>query len=133
MTENVCIGIDVSKASLDWALWPAGRSGQNPNDDEGIAALVALCQALLPERIVLEATGGYEVACASALLAAGLPVVVVNPRQVRDFAKALGRLAKTDALDAAVLARFAAAIRPELRPMPDEQARELEALVALTC
>lgn len=130
MTERACIGIDVSKASLDWALWPVGLGGRTSNDDEGIAALVTQCRALNPERIVLEATGGYEVICATALLAAGLPVVVVNPRQVRDFAKALGLLAKTDALDAHVLARFAAVIRPELRPLPDEQARELEALVA---
>lgn len=129
MTEKVCIGIDVSKARLDWASWPAGRSVQATNDDDGIATLVTQCLELKPERIVLEATGGYEVACAAALMAAGLPVVVINPRQVRDFAKAIGRLAKTDALDAQVLAQFATAIRPELRPLPSEQARELEALV----
>jgi transposase len=130
MTEKTQIGIDVSKAALDWALWPAGDAGQLANDDAGIAALVQQCQRLAPERIVLEATGGYEVACATALLAAGLPVVVVNPRQVRDFAKAIGRLAKTDTLDARVLAQFAAAIRPELRTLPNEASRELEALVA---
>ncbi|MGH3849020.1 MAG: IS110 family transposase [Pseudonocardiaceae bacterium] len=130
MTEKLCVGIDVSKATLDWAAWPASGCGQMSNDDAGIASLVARCRELAPERIVLEATGGYEMACATALLAAGLPVAVVNPRQVRDFAKALGRLAKTDALDAEVLARFAAAIRPELRPLPDETARELEARVA---
>lgn len=130
MNQRISVGIDVSKGSLDWAAWPAGGGGQMANDDDGIAALVARCRELGPERIVLEATGGYEVACASALLAAELPVVVVNPRQVRDFAKALGLLAKTDALDAQVLARFAGVIRPELRPLPDETARELEALIA---
>lgn len=130
MTQKLSIGIDVSKAALDWAQWPHSAGGQHANDDEGIAQLVAYCCTQSPERIVLEATGGYEVACATALLAAGLPVVVVNPRQVRDFAKALGRLAKTDRLDAQVLAHFAAVIQPQLRPLPDEQARELDALVA---
>lgn len=129
MTEQVCIGIDVSKARLDWAQWPPQGSGQQANDDQGITVLVAHCRGLNIERVVLEATGGYEVGCATALLAAGLPVVVVNPRQVRDFAKALGLLAKTDSLDAAVLARFAHVIRPELRPLPDEQAQALEALM----
>ena len=130
MTEKACIGIDVSKASLDWAVWPGKAGGRQANDEEGIARIVAHCRELEVERVVLEATGGYEVGCATALLAAGLPVVIVNPRQVRDFAKALGLLAKTDALDAMVLARFAQAIRPELRPLPDEQAQALEALMA---
>jgi transposase len=129
MTERTCIGIDVSKASLDWALWPAGATGQVANDDNGIAALVTLCRERHPERVVLEATGGYEVHCATALLAAGLPVAVVNPRQARDFARAVGRLAKTDVLDAGVLAQFAAVIRPAPRPLPDVPARELEAMV----
>jgi transposase len=130
MSEKSCIGIDVSKSGLDWAAWPTGASGRQANDEEGIAQLIAQCQQIQPERIVLEATGGYEVACATALLAAGLPVVVVNPRQIRHFARAVGLLAKTDALDARVLARFAQAIRPDLRPLPDEQAQALEALMA---
>lgn len=130
MMEQVCIGIDVSKAHLDWAQWPTGSSGRQANDDQGVAELVAHCQGLKVERVVLEATGGYEVGCATALLAAGLPVVVVNPRQVRDFARAVGLLAKTDALDAVVLARFAHVIQPELRALPDEQAQALEALIA---
>jgi len=130
MTQKQCIGIDVSKAVLDWATWPQESEGQQAHTDEGIAQLVTYCLELDPERIVLEATGGYEVACATALMAVGLPVVVVNPRQVRDFAKALGRLAKTDRLDARVLAQFAGVIRPQLRRLADEPARELEALVA---
>lgn len=129
MTNNSCVGIDVSKAVLDWAQ-SEGAAGQVGNDEDGIAALVVQCRELNPARIVLEATGGYEVACATALMSAGLPVVVVNPRQVRDFAKAVGRWAKTDALDARVLAQFAAVIRPQVRPLPDEKARELEALIA---
>jgi len=124
------IGIDVSKSRLDWAVWPDKTAGRLPHDEDGIAQLVGQCRQLRPDRVVLEATGGYEVNCATALLAAGLPVVVVNPRQIRDFAKALGLLAKTDALDALVLARFAQAIRPELRALPDQQAQALEALIA---
>jgi transposase len=129
--ETTAIGIDVSKAALDAAVWPAGApSTRFANDEDGIRALTDWAGKHRPGRIVLEATGGYEVAVATALLAAGLPVAVVNPRQVRDFAKATGRLAKTDALDAQVLARFAAVIRPELRSLPDQAARELAALVA---
>jgi transposase len=124
------IGIDVSKAALDWASWPAGSGGQVTNDEEGIALLVARCLELGPQCIVLEATGGYEVVCASALAAAGLPVAVVNPRQVRDFAKAIGQVAKTDALDAQIQARFAAVIRPQIRALAGDQAQELEALIA---
>jgi len=130
MTEQRCLGIDVSKASLDVAQWPLAERVQYANDDAGITQLVAYCQRWPLILIVLEATGGYEVACAVALAAADLPVVVVNPRQVRDFAKATGRLAKTDVLDAEVLARFAAVIRPDVRGVPDEKARELEALMA---
>jgi len=130
MTQPLCIGIDVSKATLDWAGWPAGSGGRYSNDEEGIASLVTQSLELRPLCIVLEATGGYEVACAGALAAAGLPVAVVNPRQVRDFAKAVGQIAKTDTLDAVVLARFAAAVRPQIRALPDDKAQELEALIA---
>ena len=130
MTQSLCIGIDVSKLALDWASYPAEGSGRFANDEQGIDALVARCLELRPQCIVLEATGGYEAACAGALAAAGLPVAVVNPRQVRDFAKAIGQIAKTDTLDAEVLARFAAVIRPQIRPLPDDKAQELEALIA---
>ena len=100
------------------------------NDDAGIATLVARLQAVQPTLIVLEATGGYQRAVVAALAATGLPVVVVNPRQARDFAKATGQLAKTDALDARALAHFAEAVRPTPRPLPDAQADELRALLA---
>jgi transposase len=126
---RVCVGIDVSKAALDVALRPQGTAWRCTNDEAGIAELVARLQPLAPQLIVLEATGGLERLAVAALALAGLPVAVVNPRQVRDFAKATGRLAKTDALDAAVLAHFAEAIRPQPRPLPDEQSQALAALV----
>lgn len=126
----VWIGIDVAKAWVDVAIRPCGESWRVGNDAAGIAALVQRIQALTPQVVVLEATGGYERAVAGALAAAGLPVAVVNPRQVRAFAKATGRLAKTDALDAHVLAHFGAAVQPEPRPVPDAQAHALTALLA---
>ncbi len=125
-----CIGIDVSQATLDVAVFPSGERWQVSNADAGISQLVARLQALAPERIVLEATAGYELPLLAALGSAGLPVVAANPRQVRDFARATGRLAKTDALDAQILAQFAAAVRPKLRPLPDAATRELSAIVA---
>src|SRR5262249_43344339 len=100
------------------------------NDPDGIAALVARLARLQPALIVLEATGGYEMPLAAALQVAGLPVAVVNPRQARDFAKATGRLAKTDTIDATMLAHFAEAIRPAPRPVADPRVRHLEALLA---
>jgi len=100
------------------------------NDDRGITQVTAYLRAMKPALVVMEATGGLELPVATALAAAGLPLAVVNPRQVRDFAKATGRLAKTDTLDARVLAHFAEAVRPEPRPLPDDQLRELSALVA---
>lgn len=129
-TAAVFVGIDVAKATLDVAIRPTDRPWQCANDEPSIAQLVADLQALQPSHIVLEATGGYEVPLVAALGAAGLPVVVVNPRQVRDFAKAIGRLAKTDALDARVLAHFAETVRPALRPLPEAQTQQLAALVA---
>jgi len=99
------------------------------NEAAGIDGLVQRCVALAPERIVLEATGGFELGVAAALAANQLPVVIVNPRQVRDFARATGQLAKTDRLDANVLAHFGEAIQPEVRPLPDATARALSALV----
>jgi len=123
------IGIDVSKATLDIASLPDGESWTVTNDDPGLAELAPRLVALAPVLIVLEATGGFELLAALALAKAGLPVAVVNPRQVRDFAKAMGQLAKTDALDAGMLAAFAQRIRPEPRPLPDEAARLLESLL----
>jgi transposase len=124
------VGIDVSQATLDVAVFPTDEQWQTSNDDAGIGPLVQRLTALAPDRIVLEATAGYELPVLAALGSAGLPVVAVNPRQVRDFARATGRLAKTDALDAQVLAQFAAVVRPKLRPLPDAATRELSALLA---
>ena len=125
----IYVGIDVSKAQLDVAMRPEGHFTA-PHDLTGITRVVDRLRALTPAVIVLEATGGLEVPLAGALAAAGLPVIVMNPRQVRDFAKAAGILAKTDRLDAAVLAHFAEVMRPRPRPLPDEQAQALAALVA---
>lgn len=125
----VFVGIDVSKDRLDLALRPTGERSTVSNAEPDLTALVTRLQAVHPTLIVLEATGGLEIPVVGALAAAGLPVVVVNPRQVRDFAKATGRLAKTDALDAAVLAQFAEAVRPALRPLPDAETQALSALL----
>jgi len=123
------VGIDVSKHQLDVAVRPRGETWTAAHDEAGLSALVARLRALAPTLIVLEATGGWEVALAGALAAATLPVAVVNPRQVRDFARSTGTLAKTDRLDAQMLAQFAEAVRPEPRPLPDAQAQELTALL----
>src|SRR5215212_5242658 len=124
------VGIDVSKHRLDAHARPSGEGFTIDYDDEGVAALVERLVALAPALIVLEATGGLEVRLAAALAGAGLPVAIVNPRRVRAFARATGRLAKTDRLDAAVIARFAEAVRPPVRALPDEATRHLGALVA---
>lgn len=129
MSAEIFVGLDVSQGGVDVAVQP-GASFQIPNDESGIAQAVERLHTLQPTLIVLEATGGLEVPLAGALAAAGLPVVVINPRQVRDFARATGQLAKTDRLDAQILARFAEAIRPPVRPVPDEQPQVLAALVA---
>ena len=126
----IFVGIDVSKRRLDIHSRPSGESSTFGYDDENVAALIERLVAVAPALIVLEATGGMEVRLAAALAAAGLPVAVVNPRQVRAFARAMGQLAKTDRLDAAVIARFAEAVRPPVRPLPDEATRHLGALVA---
>lgn len=128
MSPLVFVGIDVSQARLDIAVRP-GASSSHPHNESAIAALVEQLRALSPTLIVLEATGGMEIPLTSALATAGLPVVVVNPRQVRDFAKASGHLAKTDALDAQVLAQFAEVMRPHPRPLPDAETRALAALL----
>jgi transposase len=129
MTAEVFVGIDVARDSLEIATRPTGERWQVGNDSTGISSLVARLRAERPVLIVLEATGGLEVPVLAALGSVGLPVVAVNPRQVRDFAKAVGQLAKTDALDAQVLAHFADAVRPAVRPLPDAATRELSGLV----
>ena len=129
MSAVTCAGIDVSKMALDVALRPSGTSWRSANDESGIQDVVERMQVERPELIVLESTGGLERRLVAALALAGLPVAVVNPRQVRDFAKATGRLAKTDAVDAAVLAHFAQTIKPTPRPLPDAQAQRLAAMV----
>src|SRR5947209_10307685 len=126
----VFVGIDVSKHRLDIHLRPSGEAFTVDYDDEGVAALVGRLVALAPALVVLEATGGLEVRLAAAVAAAWLSVAVVNPRRVRAFARATGRLAKTARLDAEAIARFAEAVRPPARPLPDEATRRLGALVA---
>ncbi len=123
------VGIDVSKTRLDVCIVPCGTSRQVAYDETGVEQLVRHLQDLRPTLIVLEATGGMETFIATSLASRGLAVAVVNPRQVRDFAKASGRLAKTDRVDAAVLATFAQAIRPPTRPLKDEDSRALEELL----
>jgi transposase len=123
------VGIDVSKATLDIHVLPSGEAWSVASTDDQIASLVSRLKALPPKLIVLEATGGLERGLVAALVAVQLPVVVVNPRQVRDFAKAMGKLAKTDAIDASVLALFAERVRPPLRPFKDEETQELEAFI----
>jgi transposase len=128
--SSIWVGLDVAKAHIDVAVLPTCTRLQVPNDESGHATLVASLLAAAPTLVVLEATGGYETAVATALALAGLPVAVVNPRQVRDFARALGYLAKTDAIDAGVLARFAERVQPAPRPLPDADHADLAALVA---
>jgi transposase len=123
------VGIDVSKNTLDLIVRPTGTRQQQPNDVDGIAALVKQVRQLRPALVVCEATGGWERLLVGALAAARLPIVVVNPRQVRDFAKATGRLAKTDRLDAEVIARFAEAVQPQPRALPSTAAQALDELV----
>ncbi len=130
MSDLPCfVGIDVAKAQLDMALRPSGERWSVPNDPNGVTMLVEWMPTLQPTLIVLEATGGLERLVTSALATAGLPVVVVNPRQARDCARATGQLAKTDALDARALAHVADVIRPTPRPLPDAQTQELRALL----
>lgn len=128
--EDAIAGIDIAKDRLDVAVRPSGEMFSLGRDHAGLDRLVAKFKEIKPKLIVMEATGGFETAVASALAAAGLPVAVVNPRQIRDFARATGRLEKTDALDAAAIAHFAEAIRPQPRPLPDDAARRLGELVA---
>ena len=124
------VGIDVSKARLDVAVRPTGETFSVSNDEAGIARLMSRLQEAPVELVVLEATGRLEGAVVGALAEAGMPVAVVNPRQVRDFARSTGRLAKTDSLDARVLAHFAQAVHPEVRPVPEPELQLLGALLA---
>ena len=128
--EAIYVGIDVAKAQLDVAVRPTDDRWVVPNDDAGIRQLMSQLTALEPALVVLEATGGLELPLVAALAAEEAPVVVVNPRQVRDFAKATGKLAKTDALDAAVLAHFAEAVRPPVRPLRGAETQVLNSLTA---
>jgi transposase len=123
------VGIDVAKDRLDVHVRPAGETFAVARDGKGLEALVAALQGRDVALVVLEATGGFELSVAAALAGARLPLAVVNPRQIRDFARATGRLAKTDALDAEAIARFAEAIRPEPRPLAGEDAQALSELV----
>jgi len=130
MNTDVFVGIDVSKASLEVGVLPSGESWRETNDHKSV---VRLTQSLLehaPRIVVIEATGGLEIPLAAALAGAGLPAVIVNPRQVREFARATGRLAKTDKIDAFILALFGERVRPELRPLPDDLAQAFDALLA---
>jgi transposase len=127
--QPIFVGLDVSQAQLDYAVRPTGKRGQVPNTEAGLAKLVKRLTAVQPTLVVMEATGGLEQAATAALASAGCPVAVVNPRQVRDFAKATGELAKTDQIDAATLAHFAEAIRPRVQALPDEQTQRLKALL----
>ncbi len=129
-TQEYWVGIDVSKNELDIHVRPAGQCLRLSNCPEGVEQLVGVVEPLAPQLIVLEATGGMESLAAVALSRVGLAVAVVNPRQVRDFAKATGQLAKTDRIDAGILAHFAQVIQPEVRPLPDEQAQLLGELVS---
>jgi transposase len=129
-TPELFVGIDVSKAILDVHCRPSNSAFQCLNDPAGIAALVERLKGLVPGLIVLEATGGFEIPAVAALAAAELPVAVVNPRQARDFAKATGKLAKSDKIDAAVLAHFAEAIQPPVRSLPPAEVVALDAFLA---
>ena len=128
--EQVFVGIDVAKDRLDVHVLPGGEAFAVARDSEGLAALVERLGAVRPYLIALEATGGFETVVAAALAAAQLPLAVINPRLIREFARAAGQLAKTDSLDARIIALFAERMRPEPRPLPDEQTQALAELVA---
>ena len=128
--DSIIVGIDVAKDRLDVAVRPSGELFVAERNGDGLQLLVQRLRSLAPSLVALEATGGFETVVAAALGAAGLPFVVVNPAQVRAFAKAVGQRAKTDPIDAAVIAHFAEATRPEPRPLPDEATRQLADLVA---
>ena len=128
--ESTYVGIDVAKAQVDVAIRPTDDRWEVPHDETGVRQLVSRLKTLEPVMVLLEASGDLEVPLVAALAAEAVPVVVVNPRQVRDFARATGKLAKTDALDAAVLAHFAEAVRPPVRPLRDVETQALNSLAA---
>ena len=128
--EHTFVGADIAKDQVDVHIRPTDERVQFSRDEAGLAGLVARLQHLGPRLVVLEATGGYEIPVAAALASAGVPVAVVNPRQIRDFARATGQLAKTDALDAQIMARFAEVVQPAVRPLPTAAAQALGDLVA---
>jgi transposase len=127
---DVFVGIDVSKDRLDVHVRPGGEAFAVARDGKGLEELVGRLVELAPQLVALEATGGFETIAAAALAGAGLPLAVINPAQVRHFAQAVGKRAKTDPIDAAVIAHFAETVKPEPRPVPDEEARLLAELVA---
>jgi transposase len=128
--DAIVVGIDVSKERLDVAVRPSGEMFVVSRDAEGLDALIMKLTPLAPAAVAVEATGGYETVVAASLAAAGLAIVVVNPAQVRSFAQALGKRAKTDPIDAGVIAHFLEATKPQIRPLPDEETRLLADLVA---
>ena len=128
--ETICVGVDVAKSTLDVAASNSKEARQFKNDHKGITSAVSYIASLKPAKIILEATGKYEIPLAAELQANRLPVVIVNPRQVRDFARATGVLAKTDRIDARILALFGLQIKPEVRLLPDQKAREMSSLLA---
>lgn len=127
--EQTTVGIDTSKERLDVVIIPNSQHQSFANDDAGCELLASWLGEISPDLIAIEATGGYEMLAVSMLTTAGLPIVVVNPRQVRNYAKALGKLAKTDLIDARVIAEFAQNVQPEVRPLLDEQSMALKAMV----
>lgn len=128
MNSESYVGVDVSKSLLDVNVLPSKTSYQFLNDDKGVQKLITFLNKMNPTLIVFESTGGLEMLAVSSLIERQFPVVIMNPRQIRDYAKATGRLAKTDAIDAETIARFARDIRPEIRPLKDGQTRALSAL-----
>ncbi len=127
--EAICVGVDVAKSTLDVAASDSGETRQFANDDEGISQAVRYIASVKTAGVILEATGNLEMPLAAALQANRLPVIIVNPRQVRDFARATGVLAKTDTIDARIIALFGARVKPEIRPLPDQKAREMRNLL----
>lgn len=130
MNSEAFVGVDVSKSLLDVNALPQQTSQQFSNDDKGVKQLITFLEKINPTLIVFESTGGLEMLAVSSLVEQQLPTVIMNPRQIRDYAKATGRLAKTDAIDAETIARFARDIRPEIRPLKDEQTQTLSVLNA---
>jgi len=128
--EDLFVGIDVAKDRVDVHVQPIGEAFAVARDGKGLAELAGRLTAMAPRLVVVEATGGFEITVAAAVAGAGLPLAVVNPRQIRSYAKAIGRLAKTDALDAEVIAKFGEAVKPEVRPLPSEEAQALGEMVA---